>query len=120
MKILKTNKVTNEFRGKNTNDFNLSDKKKSKNFDRLSEFNNEKNYEENNDYIYNFVDEANRLNYRCDQKFEFEVHERTNRVLIRVVDIETKEVLKELPPEEFLDLVGSIWDFLGIFIDENI
>ena len=34
----------------------------------------------------------------------FGIHEATNRVTIKIVDKDTKEVIKEVPPEETLDI----------------
>ena len=49
----------------------------------------------------------------------FGIHEGTNRVTIKIVDKETKEVIKELPPEKTLDMIARIWDMAGILVDEK-
>ena len=49
----------------------------------------------------------------------FGIHEATNRVTIKIVDKETKEVIKELPPEKTLDMIARLWDMAGILIDEK-
>lgn len=49
----------------------------------------------------------------------FGIHEDTNRVTIKIVDKETKEVLKEFPPEETLDLIAKAWEIAGILVDEK-
>ncbi len=36
----------------------------------------------------------------------FGIHEGTNRIMIKIVDKESKEVLKEFPPEKTLDNDG--------------
>ena len=65
------------------------------------------------------VEESNRLIFKNDRRFEFKVHERTGRYLVKLVDNETDEVIKEIPPEKILDLVASIWDLVGILVDER-
>lgn len=65
------------------------------------------------------VEEANRLIFKEDRRFEFKVHERTGRYLVKLVNKETDEVIKEIPPEKILDLVASIWDLVGILVDER-
>ena len=46
-------------------------------------------------------------------------HEDTNRVTIKIVDKNTKEVIKELPPEKTLDMIAKVWEMAGILIDER-
>jgi flagellar protein FlaG len=49
----------------------------------------------------------------------FGIHEATNRVTIKLVDKETKEVIKELPAEKTLDMIAKIWEMAGILVDEK-
>ncbi len=49
----------------------------------------------------------------------FGIHEATNRVTIKLVDKDTKEVIKELPPEKTLDMIAKVWDMAGILLDEK-
>lgn len=49
----------------------------------------------------------------------FGIHEKTNRVTIKIVDKETKEVIKELPPEKTLDMIAKAWEMAGILVDEK-
>ena len=49
----------------------------------------------------------------------FGIHEGTNRIMIKIVDKESKEVLKEFPPEKTLDMITMVWEMAGILIDEK-
>ena len=49
----------------------------------------------------------------------FGIHEATNRVTIKIVDKETKEVIKELPPEKTLDMIAKAWELAGLLVDER-
>ena len=49
----------------------------------------------------------------------FGIHDTTNRVIIKIVDKSTKEVLKELPPEKTLDMIAKVWEVAGILVDEK-
>ncbi len=49
----------------------------------------------------------------------FGIHDKTNRVTIKIVDKETKEVIKELPPEKTLDMLARVWEMAGILVDEK-
>lgn len=50
---------------------------------------------------------------------EFSYHEETNRVSIKVVDKDTEEVIREIPPEETLDMIEKMWELAGILVDEK-
>jgi flagellar protein FlaG len=76
-----------------------------------------KNYTESD--LQKAVDETNRLIFKDDKRFEFKVHERTGRYLVKLVNKETDEVIKEIPPEKILDLIARIWDLVGILVDER-
>jgi len=49
----------------------------------------------------------------------FGIHEKTNRVTIKMIDKETKKVIKEFPPEETLDMIAKVWEIAGIMVDEK-
>ena len=49
----------------------------------------------------------------------FGIHEKTNRVTIKIVNKETKEVIKELPPEKTLDMIAKAWELAGLLVDEK-
>lgn len=49
----------------------------------------------------------------------FGIHEKTNRLTIKIVDKDTKEVIKELPPEKTLDMIAKVWEMAGLMVDER-
>ena len=49
----------------------------------------------------------------------FGIHDKTNRVTIKIVDKRTKEVIKEYPPEQTLDMIAKVWELAGILVDEK-
>lgn len=49
----------------------------------------------------------------------FGIHEGTNRVTIKIVDKQTREVIKELPPEKTLDMISRVWEMAGLMVDEK-
>lgn len=49
----------------------------------------------------------------------FGIHEETNRVTIKIVNKDTKEILKEFPPEKTLDMIAKAWELAGLMIDEK-
>lgn len=50
---------------------------------------------------------------------EFTVHEQTKLIAVKVIDSESGEVIKEIPPEKTLDFVAKLWEMAGILIDEK-
>lgn len=54
-----------------------------------------------------------------DSRAVFGVHEDTNRVTIKMVSKDSKEVLKEYPVEETLDALAKLWDMAGVMVDEK-
>ena len=54
-------------------------------------------------------------NTRC----EFQYHEITKRVSIKVIDKETDEIIREIPPEESLEMVEKMWELAGLIVDER-
>lgn len=49
----------------------------------------------------------------------FGFHDKTNRVTIKIVDKDTKKVVKEFPPEKTLDMIAKAWELAGIMVDER-
>ena len=50
---------------------------------------------------------------------QYGVDEVTQRVTLKIVDKETKEVIKELPPEKTLKMIAKVWEMAGLLIDEK-
>ena len=50
---------------------------------------------------------------------EFSIHEKSGRMMVKVVDTKTQDVLKEFPPEELLDTIGAIRDYVGALLDKK-
>lgn len=48
---------------------------------------------------------------------EFAVHEKTKQIMVKVLDQETGEVIREIPPEKTLDFVAKLWEMAGLFVD---
>ena len=65
------------------------------------------------------IAEMNRRINNSNEEAVFGVHEDTNRIRIKIMDKETKEVIKEFPPEKTLDMIARIWEMAGILVDEK-
>lgn len=51
---------------------------------------------------------------------KFGIHEATNRVMIKLVDKDTQEVIKEIPPEKTLDLIAKGLELAGVLVDQKL
>jgi len=40
-------------------------------------------------------------------------------VRVKVLDSETNEVIREIPPEKILDMVAKMWELAGLIVDER-
>jgi len=65
------------------------------------------------------IERANKSLAGTNRKFEVSVHEKTNDIMVKVIDTESNEVIREIPPEKILDLVAKLWELAGIIVDER-
>lgn len=70
-----------------------------------------------NEQLKKAVEKLNKSMANSEAVFGF--HEDTHRVTIKIVDKDTKEVIKELPPEKTLDMIAKVWELAGILVDER-
>lgn len=71
-----------------------------------------------NSQIRKAVDEINKKAHNSEAVFG--IHEATNRVTIKIVDKDTKKVLKEYPPEKTLDMIAKVWEMAGLLVDKKL
>lgn len=50
---------------------------------------------------------------------EFGIYEDTNRVIIKIKDKYTNEIIKEIPSEKAMELLQKAWELAGILVDEK-
>ncbi|MCH5272764.1 MAG: flagellar protein FlaG [Lachnospiraceae bacterium] len=67
----------------------------------------------------NAVEHANQTMRHAKTKCEFSYHEETKRVSIKVIDEETEEIIREIPPEETLEMISKMWELAGLMVDEK-
>lgn len=78
---------------------------------------NEKELEEE---VKDSVKDVNEIVKKVKEGLSFQIHEDTDELMVQVVDLKTEEVIKELPPEEMLDLKARIHEMVGILINEKV
>ena len=69
--------------------------------------------------IIDAIEKTNATIKKENQGLEFSIHEATNQIMIKVIDKDTNEVVKEIPSEKILDMLAKIIELSGEFIDEK-
>ena len=89
---------------------------------RLGEDNKVQSSEEfNASEINNLVSSANQLvDAVSNNKVNFQYDESKEQHIVLVRDIDTNEVIREIPPKEMLDLLKNLEDITGIIYDNKI
>lgn len=65
------------------------------------------------------IDKANSKLMMRSTRCEFKIYEDINRVAIKVIDRDSDKVIREIPPEESLELVQKLWEMAGLIVDEK-
>jgi flagellar protein FlaG len=51
---------------------------------------------------------------------DISIHDKTHEIMVKVLNKETGEVIREVPPEKTLDLVAKMMELAGIMIDAKV
>lgn len=70
-------------------------------------------------YIMKAIERANKAINASGRTFEYRIHEKTREIMVKVIDSDTKEVIREIPPEKVLDMVAKMLEMAGIIVDER-
>lgn len=71
----------------------------------------------NDEHLNDAIDKINKTVRIFNKSLHFVLHEETRRWIVQVIDNETKEVIREIPPKEVLDLVAKLDDMVGLLVD---
>jgi flagellar protein FlaG len=65
------------------------------------------------------ISRVNKAISGSNRQFEISIHQKTKQIMVKVIDTDTKEVIREIPPEKLLDMVAQMWEMAGILVDER-
>ncbi|SFL83986.1 flagellar protein FlaG [Salibacterium qingdaonense] len=65
------------------------------------------------------ADEMNGLLETTFTDLKFNVHDKLEQVYVQVLNRDTDEVIREVPPEKFLDMKAAILQQAGLIVDEK-
>ncbi|PIC69452.1 flagellar biosynthesis protein FlaG [Sporosarcina sp. P16b] len=66
------------------------------------------------------TDGMNKFLESANVQLRFKFHEQLNEYYVTIVDPETEEVVREIPPKKLLDIHAAMRDFIGLLIDHKI
>lgn len=67
----------------------------------------------------NALDRINKTVRIFNRSIQFTEHEASGRLWVKVVDTETQKIVREIPPEEILEIMARIEEMVGLLVDER-
>lgn len=52
--------------------------------------------------------------------FEFKIHEKSGEVIVKLIDNETEEVVREIPSEKIVEIMANLRELVGLCVDKKI
>lgn len=65
------------------------------------------------------IEKGNKILLRMDTHLQWTLAKNSQQMIVKVVNTETNEVVREIPPEKYLDLVQNLCEQVGLFLDER-
>ena len=66
------------------------------------------------------VEKLNRLMGIIDKRLEFRVDEKSQRVVVKIIDQQSGELMDEIPSQRALDILNSFSEMIGLLFDKRI
>lgn len=63
------------------------------------------------------IDKTNKILKPSFRHFEMSVHKASHRVMVKVMDSASNELIREIPSEKFLDMVAGFIEMAGLMVD---
>lgn len=81
----------------------------------------EKAVELSKDLIIKSIEKVNeKLLLHSPTELRVSVHEKTKQIMLKIVDCQTQEVVKEIPSEKLADMIAKFMELNGVLVDEKI
>ncbi len=72
------------------------------------------------DEIEAIIKEMNEFIRIFNTKVAFELDKETGKMILRIIDVQTNEVIRQIPPEELLRISKRISELLGLIINARV
>ncbi|ACL22197.1 flagellar protein FlaG protein [Desulfitobacterium hafniense DCB-2] len=66
------------------------------------------------------AEHLNKFMVTVNADLRFEMHDGTQRLMVKFIDIKNNQVIKEFPPHELLDTLAAIRDYVGVLLDKRV
>lgn len=66
------------------------------------------------------TEKLNRLMGLVERRLKFEIHDKSHRVMVKIIDEKSGEVLREVPPKKILDMLSSFAEYVGLLVDKKV
>lgn len=66
------------------------------------------------------AEKLNRLMGIIDKRLEFRVGEKSQRVVVKIIDQQNGELLEEIPSQRAMDILKSFSEMLGLLFDKRV
>ena len=76
-------------------------------------------YVKNTDYLIDAIAKLKHAGDVFNRRLDFKVDKDTNRIIVKVIDTKTDKVIKEIPPEQLIELAAKIQELIGLLVDEE-
>lgn len=73
----------------------------------------------NKEAVEETVDEINARLVKNDKHLEYSFHDKTNTLVVKIIDTSSGEIVKEIPNTKLLEMAASVWERFGLIIDEK-
>ena len=117
MRKIKTINTYNKGTIEEKNDY-LFKQKKDEYVRNYNSFN--KNQNNNKSDLDSKIELANKGLEMYSRRLKYSVHEKTNNILVKVIDTSTDEIIKEIPPEKFINMMVKFLEMAGILVDKKV
>ncbi|HRX16008.1 MAG TPA: flagellar protein FlaG [Spirochaetota bacterium] len=67
----------------------------------------------------NVIDTLNKAAGSIDSRVSFQYNDKTKRIVMRIMDPETNELVRQVPTKEMIRLLERINEVTGVFLDEK-
>ena len=54
------------------------------------------------------------------RQLQFSVHENTGRIVVKVLNSENNEVIRQIPEQKFLDVISKFREIMGLIVDDEV
>lgn len=86
---------------------------------KLMEVNKLQDIKNNDRAILKAVEKANKELELDERRLEFSIHDKTKQIIVKVIDTKDDKIIREIPSEKILDMVATLCEAAGLFVDEK-